>query len=542
MNWRRAGVAFLGLLVLAGLLGPPAAGLAAQQASEPTPLRHNEFVDLVNAKVPSDDIVAQIKARGIDFQVTPELEASLQQVEGGPALLAALRAPATLEVMVNVAGAAVEVDGESRGTATADSPVVVSGLAPGSHLIHVAAERYVPERQSVFLKPDENHRVEIALGAAVETEPGLLGTEVNVKAGTKEDTLIVQVEAVSDPAQRIAQLEELAHNYADSPLSLLVYQMLQPAYMRKEQYDKALEVGQALLERDPENFGARLRIAQAHLRRGEIEPAFEAGEQARTILQEAKAKPGPETLSPVAKEDMLEDAQQRLQNLAYDFYVTVARVTDPMQRSTFLERFLQLYPDSQYGSYALINLAYAYQQQGNPNKALEWGDKALETNPNEPAMLVLVSDILSDRGENLERAWELASRLVERLETDPGAVRPEGLADNQWERLRQLWEGTAQSVLGQVLLFQETAQKPAGMTKTRQAIEHFHKASPLLKIEPQLYARNLFRLGYAQAKVGDLAEAQETLNEVISLGTPYTAQAQDTLNRVVEGLQRRKQQ
>jgi tetratricopeptide (TPR) repeat protein len=533
MSWRRAGVAFLGLLVLVGA--------SAGQTAETTPLTQNEFASLVNAKVPTGDIIAQIKARGINFQVTPELEASLQQVEGGAALLEALRAPATLEVAVNVAGAEVEVDGKSRGTATPDKPVVVSDLAPGSHLIRVEAEQYVPERQSVFLKPDESHRVEIALGSAVTTEPGLLGTEVNVKAGTTEDALVVGVEGLSDPTERIARLEEMAQSYADSPLSLLACEMLQAAYMRGEQYDKALEAGQAVLQRDPENFQAYLGIAQAHLHRGEIDPAFEAAEHAHTILKGAEAKPAPATMPPGGKDTLMEQARQRLQNLAYEFYVTTARASDPAQRSTFLEHFLQLYPDSPYGSYALVTLAYAYQQQGNTDKALEWGEKALSDDPDTPAMAVLVSDILSDRGQNLERAWELASRLVERLETDPSAVRPDGLGDEQWERLRRLWEGTAQSALGQVLLHQETAQRPAGMTKTRQAIEHFQKASPLLKAEKQLYARNLFRLGFAQAKVGDLAEAKAALTEVISLGTPYTAPAQETLNRVEEGLQRRNQ-
>jgi len=91
-----------------------------------------------------------------------------------------------------------------------------------------------------------------------------------------------------------------------------------------------------------------------------------------------------------------------------------------------------------------------------------------------------------------------------------------------------------------LLMHEETAAKPAGMTKTRQAIDEFTVAGPLLKSQTQLYARNLFRLGYAQAKLGELAQAQDTLNEVVGLGTPYTGPAQELLQRVMEGLQRRK--
>jgi tetratricopeptide (TPR) repeat protein len=188
----------------------------------------------------------------------------------------------------------------------------------------------------------------------------------------------------------------------------------------------------------------------------------------------------------------------------------------------------------------MVALAYAYQQAGNADQALASGKRALEATPGDPAMAVLVSDILADRGQELQTAWDLATQLVEKMEADPNSVRPEGLGDEQWNRLGALWQGSAYSVLGQVLMHQETATTPKVMTKTHQAMDHFLKANPLLKPEPQLYARNLYRLGYAQAKVGDLQEAQATLNEVISLNTPYTTPAQNLLADVEKGLQRKK--
>lgn len=537
MTVRRAAGIVLALLLLA-------IGLAGQQ-SAPEPMSQSEFVGLVNAKTPAADIIAQVKARGISFQVSPELETSLQPLPEGPELLAALRAPATLEVSVNVDGAAVTVDGEKKGTAAAGAPVVVSGLAPGTHLVHAEAEQYVGERQSVFLKPDETKRVEIVLGAAVEAKPGLFGTEINVKAGTPEDALMVSLEGIADMDQRITRLQEVAQQYAGSPLSLLADEMLQTAYLRREKYDLALETGARILERDPNNLQALLGNVQANTRLGTLDAAYEGAEKARTALAAALDAPAPEGVADDVWKDQknraIESGTATLQNAAYELYVNTARLPHPARKAALLSRFLELYPESEYRAYALIALAYAYQQQNNPQKAVETGEKALAANANDPAMAVLVSDILSDRGENLDRAGELASGLLQRLEADPASVRPDGLGDEQWNRLRNLWEGSAHSAVGQVLMYQETATAPAGMSKTRQAIDHFLKASPLLKAEAQLYARNLFRLGFAQAKLGDLNDAQATLNEVIGLNTAYTPYAQDTLSKVQQALQKRKQ-
>jgi tetratricopeptide (TPR) repeat protein len=518
--------------------------LAAQGPGAAEPMSRTEFVTLVNEKMPVADIVAQVQARGLAFEIDSELEAALLKVEGGGELLSGLRAPATLELSVGVPGAEIFVDNEPRPPASAEGAAVVPKLSPGNHLVRVQAERYVGERLQVFLKPGETKRVEVKLNPSVEVKPGLLGLEFNVRAGTQEDTLVASIENTPDAAQRAEKLQELMQRYAGNPLALLCYRMLQGAYLEQEKFDDALAAGAKLLEQDPGNFLARLRQAQAYLGKGDLESAFKSAGQARGLLEQARAATPPEGVAPESwaeqKQPVLESAKASFQGLAYNFYVTAFQVTDPRRKAAYLERFVELYPESDYRQSAMVNIALAYQQQGDLGKTLEWGNKALEGNPDEGSILMLVSDVLSDRGQELGRARQLASHLLELLENKPEAVRPAGMDEAQWSNWSQLWKGTAHSALGQVLMYEETATAPAGMSKTRQAIDEFTVANPLLKGQPQLYARNLFRLGFAQAKVGELTQAQDTLNEVISLGTPYTGPAQELLQRVAEGLQRRK--
>jgi len=197
-----------------------ASALTAQEPAA-APMSQPEFVGLVNAKTPAADIIAQVRARGIAFEVDPPLEAALLKIEGGPELLNALREPATLEVSVNVAGAEVVVDGQARGAVPAQGPAVVAGLAPGTHLLRVQAERHSGERVNVFLKPGETHRATVTLIPSVEFRPGPLGLDVNVKAGSKEDTLVSGIESQTDPVLRVARLQSVLQDYPGHPFEFL---------------------------------------------------------------------------------------------------------------------------------------------------------------------------------------------------------------------------------------------------------------------------------------------------------------------------------
>ena len=517
--------------------------LASQEPAETKPLTNAEFVGLVNAKTPVDDVIAQIRARGINFEASAELEASLLQIEGGPQLLAALREPATLEVSVNVAGAEVTVDGESRGAASADAAVTVSGLKPGNHLIRVQAEKFVGERTDVFLKPGETRRVKIALLPAVEARPGLLGMEVNLRAGTKEDALVARLESVSDPAVRARQVQDMIREYAEGPLALLGYRMLQAAYLEQNNYDGAVAAGEEILRRDPGNFQAQMRQAGAHLGKGDLPAAFESLGAARRLLEQGRERvveaSGQSSIEQSQARQALEDGQRAVDSLSYNFFAGSLQLTDPAKKVAALERFLEVYPTGDYTQGAWVNLAYAYQQTNEPAKSLAAANRALEGNPREASMMVLVADSLSERGENLARARQLATSLLEVVE-DP-AARPGGMVEEQWASFGQLWQGMAHSILGQVLMHEETSQSPAGMSKTRQAVKEFQAATPLLKEQTQLYARNLFRLGFAYAKLGELVAARDALNEVIALNTAFTPPAQELLERVGQAMQRRRQ-
>lgn len=535
MKLRRRGWLVIGLLSLSvGVV------LAQEQAS-PEPMGRTEFVTLVNEKAPIPDIIEQVRARGISFQITEDLEAALAKLEGGQELLDALREPAAVELHANVAGAEVTVDGVVRDPIPAEGVLTLSGLAPGVHLIRLQAEGFIMDRAEVFLKPGETRRMEFKLESAVSASPGPLGMDVNVRAGTPEDSALAGLEFAQEPAERLQKLDELIERFADSPVLLLAHAQAQAAHIQLNQFDAALAAGEKVLAQDPENFRARVGQARAYLGKGDLKQAFEFTALAREQFEQARDAAPPEGVTPDMWSRLLEGAQNQLTGLTYDLFVGASQAASPAEQSTYLQRFLELFPNSDYQQSAYVSLAYAAQQQGQAGKAVEWADRALEGNPNEASMIVLVADALSEQGRELGRAQELTTHLLEMLDADPSPARPEGLSDEQWGSFEQLWRGMAHTIRGQILLHQETAGSPAGMNKTRRAAEEFRTASPLLQPQPQLYARNLFRLGFAYAKLGELVPARDTLYDVIKLQTVYSQPARDILDKVEQGLQRRKQ-
>lgn len=527
----------LGALALAALLAvalaaqaPPAAG----QEPASRPFSEAEFIHLLQVKTPPEEVLAQIHARGIQFAVTPEFEEKLKILKADKRILAALTEPATLQVRSNAPGAELTLDGQPKGTTSADGAATLSGLAPGSHSVKLRAEGRVAAAADVFLKPGETGSVTLELLEAVTAAPGPLGIQVSVQAGTAEDSALVQLEFEKEPAKRIALLQQLLQKHGQSPLALLAYSMLQESYLSDEQFDPSIAAGQELLKRDPKNFAAQLRCARAYLGKGQVESAFDATAEAVKLVEALRTAPLPAGKSPESWESqrrqLLEAAASDLDSLSYTLLLASTQLRDPARKGALLERFLQMFPQSAYRGLAFVQLAYAAQQRNDAAATVAWGDRALELNPNEPAMLVLVPDILSEAGKDLDRARTLVTYLLDLIANQPDKIRPPGLDDAQWAAQKQLWEGLAHSVVGYVLLYQE---------KTPEAIKEFRAAAPLLKPDALLYARNQFRLGFAYAKLGDLVPARDALNEAVAADTPYRPLARDLLKKVQDKLAKR---
>ncbi|HSC77612.1 MAG TPA: PEGA domain-containing protein [Candidatus Acidoferrales bacterium] len=518
------------------------AGLRAQEAE--APLSEADFVRMVQAKAPADQIIAAIRARGISFRLSQQLESDLRTLKISSAVIDLLKAPGNLEIRANAPGGEVAVDGQARGVLSAEGILLVKDLPSGAHVVRVRAEGLVPAQADAFLKPMETARVDLVLAPAVSMTPGPLGARINVQAGTVEDAALVDLEFEKDPAARAKKVEAIAQRFGDtSPVTLMAYGMLQDSYLNAGKYDEALAAGQKVLERDPLNFSAIVRQSRAAAGQGGFEAAYDQAERAQRLVTELQTAAAPADLSPQAwereKAKLTETSQAELQGLSYDLLVATSTVQDPAQRGKLAERFLELFPQSPYRNSAYFTLAVAAQQQGNLPNMIKWANAGLEADPNQAVLLMMMATTLAERGSSgsgptqadLAKARELATRLLDLLSKEPDKARLPGSSDEDWAAQKQIWEGMGHLSLAQVLLH-EGSTDPPNKAKLEGAIAEFKTAGPLVKSDVYSYARNQFLLGFAYAKLGDAASARAALNEVVALDTPYRQSAQDLLSKL----------
>src|SRR5207244_13643833 len=146
-------------------------------------------------------------------------------------------------------------------------------------------------------------------------------------------------------------------------------------------------------------------------------------------------------------------------------------------RAGYLTRFAQAFPDSPYANQALGVAATSYLQAQNTPKMLEVANGLLAKDPNNVGILMLLSDYYCDKADQLAKAETYAKKAISVLGT---ASKPEGVADDQGDRQKNLQKGLAPSSLGQVNIEKKD---------NSQAVENLKAAARSGKAADGIYAR-----------------------------------------------------
>lgn len=335
-----------------------------------------------------------------------------------------------------------------------------------------------------------------------------LGKPGAIDAGTPEDRAMTAIEKEADAAKRIDLLEKFVQDFPAA--RLLGYRRLQASYLqlgqqeadaarKTEWLNKSILSGLSALRLDPRDFATMANLTRAFAQKQDVAQAFNYGILAGDLLQQLKAMGPPEGTQAAVwestKAGLVDQHRADYQYLEYTLFQLASQQPDPAALAELFERYLETFGDSNYLVPACVALA----------------------------------DTMSEMGKNLERAEALAQRIPELADK---AARPENQTEEQWTQQTNTWKGLALSIQGQILMHQE---------KTPEAIAKFTEAEPLLAAAPVARARNLFRLGYAYAKLGRLDPARRYLMQVVALESPYKAAAQDVLNKVEQRRPKRPQ-
>ncbi len=349
-----------------------------------------------------------------------------------------------------------------------------------------------------------------------------IGKYVPIQAGSEVDHALTEINAATDPAQKLTLLDKFAAGPGkEDDYPLVADGLYVDYYIAQKNYDKAFEYGDKLFTLDPDNFQNAMNMIRAASEKGDSERLIAYAEKTQGILKRYKEAPAPaNTSSQVWEEQKARTLESNHDGIAYvqqAVYNGALQAKDATKRAGLLTRFAQAFPDSPYANQALGVAATSYLQAQNAPKMLEVANGLLVKDPNNLGMLLLLSDYYCDKPDQLAKAETYAKKAVSVLDA---ATKPEGVTDEQWAQQKSLQKGLALSSLGQVNIEKKD---------NAQAVENLKAAAPLLKPDDGSYARNQYRLGFALLNLKRTVEAKEAFTQAASVNSPYKGLAQEKL-------------
>ena len=344
-----------------------------------------------------------------------------------------------------------------------------------------------------------------------------------IPAGTPEDVALASISSEQDAQKRLAMYQDFLQQFSSNPAAVAYgnWQLAQ-AYQTAGDLAKALDFGDKALAASPHNLDilvSQANIAQLMKSSAKLmDYATRGGEAFNSIANQPK----PDTMSDQDFANQVEGEKNSARS-SYDFleaaaFNSIADEKDPKARMSYIERFTIAFPDSRFGDqvaqYAMYTLGPG--QLNDPARLVAYGDKALATNPNNIATLLLMANhyVESSKPGSASKAASYAEKVIALSKADaPDA-----------DQSRKLSAGVAHSTLGYALMKED---------KTAAAIPHLKSAADLLKGHDDVaYATALYRLGWGYAKLNKVTEAREVLNEVVKISGPIQQPAQDLLTKV----------
>lgn len=348
-----------------------------------------------------------------------------------------------------------------------------------------------------------------------------IGKNVLIQAGTPEGKALDEINAASDPAEKLQLIEKFAADFGKGDLEIVADDLFVNHYLAAKNYDKVFEYGEKLWAVDPDNFQTGVNLVRAAQEKGDAPRALTYGEKTAAVVTRYKAQPAPAGKEAEVwaqeKQRVLDEARDSISYVEQSVFMAAYRTTKPAERAASLARFASAFPDSSYARQSLEIAAAAYQQAQQYPKMLEVANNLLTKDPNDLSMLILLSDYYSEKGEQLDKAEGYATKAIELLGK---AAKPEGVTDEQWAQQVSLQKGLTLSALGQINISKKNDAR---------ALESFRAAAPLLKSNAVTYGRNQYRMGFALINLNRYAEARTALTEAATIENPYKGLAQEKL-------------
>lgn len=317
--------------------------------------------------------------------------------------------------------------------------------------------------------------------------------KLTVNAETPEGALLQMIgqEAEGSP-RRTAMLEGFVEKHGKHESAAWALQQLQGAYMKANDFDKAVSVGEKLLAIDPmdvETSQGNLKAAEGKKDAGLV---LKWATNTSDIARKVVASPQPKGEDEVEEWKRLVDYSKQVDIYTeYSLYATGLQSTNPKVRLQLFKALESRSPDSQYIKETKPLLFMALQQTGDNAGALAMGEKILSTDQTNDDILLFAASQYFDGMKDKVKAVQYAQKLVEVL---PTKVKPAGVSDADWQKNVNLKSGIGYWMMGLVA---------ATDNKWQETDKLLRQALPNVQTNNEMKAETLFYLGLANFKMGE---------------------------------------
>jgi tetratricopeptide (TPR) repeat protein len=194
-------------------------------------------------------------------------------------------------------------------------------------------------------------------------------------------------------------------------------------------------------------------------------------------------------------------------------YKTMESELDPDRRLGMVAEFEKRFPESQLMSYVYTQAAKAYQQKGDLDKLVEYGEKSLKLDPDNIFSLLMVAITLpqprmlqgsaAETTQRVSEAETYANRALKLIDSVPSLPNE---TPEQLQKRKDALASDGHAALAMVCMERDQTEKAAEELKTAISLTQ--------KPNPQLY----FRLGEVYANEGKNQEAIEAFTKASELG------------------------
>jgi len=341
-----------------------------------------------------------------------------------------------------------------------------------------------------------------------------------LNASSPEGQLLQQASQESDNAKKLVLLEQFAGQYPTNEAIGWVYEQMLDSYVKANDADKALAVGEKLDAIPPEC----VESAQQTLKAAEMkkDPDLVKKWSARTseLAQKVIASPQPKEEDKVESwKARVDYAKQVNTYTEYSLYALALQTPDPKKQAELLETLQQRNPKSEYLAKATVVMFQAYQKAGATDKALALAQRVAATGqPSEDMLLVLADDSL--RKKDSEKVHTYTGKLVEMTNA---AAKPEGVADADWTKRKN-------TILG--LAYYMSGKDDYNLGKFAAADKDLRQALPLVEPNVPVHTEVLYLLAYANYKLQKIQDAANYYKACAAVKSPYQALAAKNLTAI----------